>query len=230
MKKLLLLIALFTTFAASSQTDSSKKQHRHELGVDVTGLLNQFLNLNSNPYATYDYPVYLMSYRYCLKKGNIRFGVGGYYYKNPVVYEVYGFPRVFYNTQKNVSVRIGYEFVNQLSKKWQAFYGLDFRPGINIIDNQAVYSNSGYIYWNTENSTTYGFAPLLGFRYNLNDRVSILTEASFTYFTKKSETLRSFFSQDPALYPRDPDLEFANTRTEGVSFNPPIFLTLAVRL
>jgi hypothetical protein len=229
MKKLLLLIALFSTFTVFSQVDSSKKQHRHELGVDITGLLNQFLNFSPYGYGSRNAPNYLFSYRYYFKKSNIRFGIGGKYSKIPNILDFDGNHFVYYNTQSNFSVRIGYEFVNQLSKRWQMFYGFDFRPGISKFDYLTP-SNQGYFDMYKEDAITYGFAPLMGFRFTLNDRISLITEASFTYFTRKSSRQEYTFSEDPILYPVNSNPINKRVREVGASFDQPIFITLAVRL
>jgi hypothetical protein len=65
---------------------------------------------------------------------------------------------------------------------------------------------------------------------HLNDRVSLLTEASFTYFTRKSSRQEYTFSEDPILYPVNSNPINKRVREVGASFDQPIFITLAVRL
>ncbi len=215
-----------------SQSDTIQKQHRHELGADITGLLNQFFNLNnSNNNDFLPSPTYFITYRYHLKKTNIRLGIGGTYFKNSVSgYKVNDENKVFYNTQTNFSLRIGYEFVSELSKKWQAFYGLDFRPSISNNYVQAQFSNAGYINGYQTESTTYGFAPLLGFRYRLNDRVSITTEPSFSYNLQKSSTQKTYLSQNLSLYPYKPSDEALKSTNVSASFSRWLFLIFTVNI
>lgn len=230
MKKLLLLTTLIFSIKVSSQTDSTRLQHRHELGADITGLLSQFLNLTSST-SLRPMPTYIIGYRFYFQNASIRAGIGGSYSKNPVTnYRVNDEPRVFYNAQTSYSFRIGFEFVKELSKRWQTFYGIDFRPAIYSIDYQAQFSNGGYIVGNKENATTYGFAPLLGFRYHLNSRVSLITEASFVYFIQNSNTQKTYLSQELSQFPFKENDKVIQSTTTGASFSQPLFLTLAVRL
>jgi len=233
MKKLIAISILLSGLKLFSQSDSITKQHRHELGVDITGLLSQFFNFNNsnNNFYYKPSPTYFITYRYHLKKTNIRFGIGGTYDKNSISsYKVNGEDKTFYNSQTNFSVRIGYEFVSELSKKWQAFYGLDFRPTISNADNQAQFSNGGYINGYKNEATVYGFAPLLGFRYHLNDRVSITTEASFSYNLQYSSNQKTYISQDLSTYPYLPNDKAVKTTSISASFNTPLFLILTVRM
>jgi Outer membrane protein beta-barrel domain len=230
MKKIILITLLLLSISSYSQTDSLNKKYRHELGADITGLLSQFFYTNNSNYYS-KIPLYFVTYRYHLKKSNLRFGIGGTYNKQSINgYKINGEDKVFYNSQTNFSVRLGYEFVSELSKKWQAFYGIDFRPTIINADNQAQYSNGGYINGYKSKSTVYGFAPLLGFRFRINDRVSITTEASFSYNIEKKLSQKTYISLDNNVYPYIPnDKELKNTNIEA-SFSQPLFLILTVKL
>jgi hypothetical protein len=232
MKKLITLTLLISTLNLLSQTDSSLLKHRHEVGVDITGLLSQFFNLyNSNTSINTPNPTYLITYRYHFSKSNIRFGVGGTYFRNPSTgYTVNGEPQTFYNTSTHFSIRIGYELVSELSKKWQAFYGLDFRPSIANDNNEAQYSQGNYIYGYKRNTTTYGLAPIIGVRFRINERVSITTEASFSYYVQNSTQIKTYISQNTTLYPPKPDDKSINTKTVSASFNQPLYLILTLRL
>jgi hypothetical protein len=232
MKKLITFSILLSSLNLFSQSDTAEKRHRHELGADVTGLLRQFVNFNNsntNYYAPS--PAYLITYRYLLKKTNIRFGIGGAYFKNSVNgYLVNGEDKTFYNTSTNGFVRVGYEFVSELSKKWQAFYGLDFRPSIFNVDNQAQFSSGGYITGYKNKGTTYGISPLIGFRFRFNDRVSITTEASFSYNIQYTSSQKTYISQDLSNYPYIPNDKALKTTNISASFNQPLFLILTVNL
>lgn len=234
MKKLLITLILLSGLKTFSQSDSLKRTYRHELGADITGLLNQFLNFGSANTNTNYYtplPTYYLTYRYLLEKTSVRFGVGGNYSKNSISdYQIDGKDKVFYNTYTNVSVRIGYEFVSELSKRWQAFYGLDFRPSIFSQDNPASYSNGGYINGFKNASTTLGFAPLLGFRLRLNNRVSITTEASFSYNIQYYSKQRLFLSQNTSLNPYLENEKVIKTTNISASFSQPLFLILTVKI
>ncbi len=206
------------------QTDSIIKKHKHELGADITGLFKQFFNLNANSYYS---PIYFVSYRYHLKKSNIRFGVGGEYTKKFLgPFTVNGEEKAFYLTQSNFSFRIGYERISELSKKWQVFYGIDFRPTIAKYDNPSNYSNAGYINGSTSTSNNFGFAPLLGFRYRISTRLSIITEASFSFNIEKTSSQKTYISQDPVNYPSIPNGKKITATNISATFSSPIFLIL----
>lgn len=233
MKKTILLTLVFATTFLYSQSDSIYKKYRHELGADITGLLEQFFNLNysNGMYYTPPVPTYLVTYRYYIKKSNIRFGVGGNYNKSSVPgYTINGQEKTFYNTSNQFSFRLGYEFVNELSKKWQAFYGLDFRPSFANTTNETWFSNVGYLNGYINKTTTYGLAPLLGFRFRINNRVSLTTETSFTYNIQKNTYQRTYVSLDQNLYPSIPNDPVSKSETASAGFSQPLFLVLTVNL
>lgn len=231
MKKLIFFSILFASINFYAQKDSTTKKQKHELGADITGLLGQFFNLNSSNTVQANIPNYYVTYRYHLKKSNIRFGIGGSYSKSSVSgYTVNGEDKVFYNAQTNFSVRLGYEFVSELSKRWQAFYGIDFRPTISNLNNPAQFSSGGYINGYLIKSSTLGFAPLLGFRFRINERVSITTEASFSYNIGNSSTQRTYLSQNNTLYPYIPNDKALKATNISAGFSQPVFLILTVKL
>lgn len=231
MKKTLILILILLTISIKAQSDSVYKKHRHELGADITGLLSQFFNFsNSNNYY-FPTPTYLVTYRLYVKKSNIRFGIGGYYSKTSVPgYTINGQEKTFYNTNTQFSLRLGYEFVSELSKRWQAFYGLDFRPSINNGKSEASFSNGGYLNGNIDKTTVYGIAPLFGFRFRLTDRVSITTETSFSYYIQDNSRQTTYIPLDNNLYPAIPNSPIRKIKTVGASFSQPLFLILTMNL
>lgn len=232
MKNILIISALLISLHSYSQSDTVAKKHRHELGADVTGLLKQFFNFNSDPYNYNTYtPTYYVSYRYYLKNANIRFGIGGSYYKNSTpTYTINGQEKTLFNMQNNLSLRIGYEFKSELSKRWQVFYGADFRPTFSTMNNQAQYANGGYINGRSEEIDTYGIAPLLGFRFRLSNRVSITTEMSFSLNYTHAGYYNTFISVDNSLYPDMLNSKTINNSTISASFAQPVFLILTANL
>lgn len=219
---------LFCIINVESQTDSLLKKQRHELGADITGLFKQFLNFSE--YSFYA-PTYYVSYRYHLKKSNLRAGIGGGYWDNQSYpYTINGEETRFNNTSSNLSFRIGYERVSELSKKWQAFYGIDFRPTIVKVNNESEYSNGGYMNGTISSSESYGIAPILGFRFRISNRISLLTETSFSYNIDKSSSQRTYVSLDNGLYPAIPNSKKQSTTNVSAGFSQPVFLILTVDL
>lgn len=224
--KLIFLFSLFLNII-SAQSDSSKK-HRHEVGADITGFVKHFLNFSENSYYA---PTYYISYRYHFKKSNIRFGIGGMYTQNfSYPYIINNEEKVFENTSSDFSFRVGYERAVTLSPRWQTFYGIDLRPSFVETKNEIDYQNGGYINGSVSTSQVYGIAPLLGFRYKISNRVSILTEMSFNYNLQKLNNQKTFLSLDNNLYPSIPNGKKVSTKSLSASFSQPIFLVLAVDL
>jgi hypothetical protein len=231
-KLIISAVLLLFTLASFSQTDSTTKKYRHEIGADITGLFKQFFNFNSNPNNTNYYsPTYYLSYRYHLNNSNIRFGIGGEYSKTTLgPYFLSGVEQKLYKSHSNVSLRVGYEKSSELSKKWQAFYGIDFRSTIFKYNNPNEYSNEGYLYGTTSASYIYALAPLLGFRYRISKRLSLITESSFTFNIEKYYSQRKYISIDNSIYPDRPSPKALSGTNIFSAFNQPISLLLVVDL
>jgi len=229
MKSRLIVSAfLFLSFAElHSQSDSLPNKHKHELGADVTGLLKQFFFNNYNA-PTY-FPAYYISYRYHLKKTNIRFGLGAQYSnRQSSPYLINGEEKTFSNISSSFSFRIGYEKFSELSNKWQAFYGVDFRSSTSSVNNQAHFSNAYYINGSISATQVYGIAPLLGFRYRISKRVSILTETSFSFNLEKTWSQKTSISMDELNYPPLNAAKKIKATNYSANFIQPVFLILAV--
>lgn len=157
---LFLLMGVFTTSVVGQETP---KEYKNEFGLDGTGFIRSFLNLNieSATYANYQ-PIYYLSYRRKFKPGNIRFAIGGAYEQQ----DIPGFQpdsMMFARNSYSIDLRIGWEFTNELSNKWQVFYGLDFRTSFSHSYNEARYFNAGYANGTESDHQILGIAPLLGF-------------------------------------------------------------------
>ena len=155
-----------------------EKIHRHELGIDATPFIKFYTNFTGEQSDIP--PTFFLTYRYHLKKGNIRAGIGGGVRNSKRTIPLNnGMTTAMHYDYQNVTGRIGYELFQNIAKRWQVFYGLDLRGSYTQIkaDNYfdqmsgSIEGNTGYIY-------TASVAPVLGFRFKLNKRMSILTEAS----------------------------------------------------
>ncbi|MEL6987907.1 MAG: hypothetical protein AAGK97_08760, partial [Bacteroidota bacterium] len=122
MKNLLTLICLcFGSLSLSSQ-DSF---YRHEVGLNVTELLNTIFNSS----ASNDNSLYTLVYKYRLnEKRNIRFGLGFNVQEQSGDIGTIGF-RTLSTTL--VNFRIGYEWRTRVAKKFEFFGGLDLLTGYN---------------------------------------------------------------------------------------------------
>ena len=80
------------------------------------------------------------------------------------------------NLEQFYSLAAGYEIRKDLGKKFEYYYGIDARY-YQVSSTTDIYSRSG-----TESIKSIingpGLAPLLGFRWNITDRIALVTEGS----------------------------------------------------
>lgn len=203
---------------------------RNEFGLDVTSFIKQFFNFNSSQYQTYYEPTYYLTYRFHLKNSNIRAAIGGSYQnKNSSSNYNSNYGRDKTST-KSFDFRIGYEKTHKLSFRWQIFYGLDFCPSVTNSKNDIdYYINGGYATGTKSDSKIIGFAPLLGIKFKINERLSLTTEASISFNYAESFS-RNFYTPESNQYPSKPDDNIHDTYNWYTNFNQPIFLILTFDL
>lgn len=229
MKKILLsgLVALAACTATAQEGSDPFKSYHNEFGVDATGFLRQFFNIDQMSGSNY-YPNYYITYRRKFSAGNIRFAIGGAF-SNSDVPPVYPGDLNKYK-QKNISfdARIGWEFKTDLSRRWQVFYGADFKPSYYHQQDDAPYWNGGYANGRDSKMENYGVAPVLGFRFRLTNRLSILTETSLS-LNFQSITDRSYYISPFPQTPAPPD-EIRKQKRVYTSYNQPlsVFITFDI--
>lgn len=223
MKKNKLLIILFgcllLTQNVMSQKDTTSK-HNNEFGLDVTGTIRFFTKFqNGSDY--YYAPTYYLTYRRYFEPGNIRFGIGGGA-SDQEQPSPYGDSAIYKYNSTSLDMRLGWEFKSELSKRWQVFYGLDFRYSVRSIKNEATAFNGNYAIGAESHANIFGFAPVLGFRFRINNRISLLTEANFSVnFAKYKD--RNFYTPIPGSgSPQIPDVKAPNTKSIYTQFAQPI--------
>jgi hypothetical protein len=188
MRKILFIITICVLGLSAYAQDTTKaKQHNNEFGIDITGFFKQYLNIgNSSQFPESYTPTYYLTYRRHFSCGNLRVQVGGDYVNDQVPGDNSQDTNIGYTRGYSLNASLGWEFFNNLSKKWQVFYGADMQTSL-------VYSNSnatneagqGYLYGRISKTEIIGFAPLLGIRFKLTKRLSILTEASYSVNCEK---------------------------------------------
>jgi hypothetical protein len=224
MKKIILAIILGSLILTASGQDTTKtKFYRTELGIDATGFIKQFLNFGTTQYPEYYNPTYFITYRCHFKVGNIRFAVGGNYSDHDINPISDLDSNKYHYRSYSFDTRIGWEFITKLSKRWQVFYGLDFKPSYTYTKNDATCWNGGYSNGNENNSTNYGFSPLLGFRFNVTKRICISTEANFTILLRQTES-RKYYIPVTSTNPPKPDVKSPTYKEITTSFNQPLSL------
>ena len=219
---------LLTTFVLPTfgqDTTKHLKVYHNEFGIDATGFIKQFLNFNQSQFGgNYYQPTYYLTYRRLLKCGNIRFAIGG----DLANAEALPVPPDSVTTRSSsysLDARLGWEFFINLHKRWQVFYGVDFRPSYSYSKNDGAFNNGGYAN-GTENKTQiYGIAPLLGFRFKLTDRLSLTTEASYSINFSTYEG-RRYFTPLSSQFPSKPDELVPKTKRMYSNFSQPVSLIL----
>jgi hypothetical protein len=126
---------------------------------------------------------------------------------------------------------VGWEFTNDLSKRWQVFYGLDFRPSFDSYKNDEENSNYDWATGRERKYTVYALAPLLGFKFKLTDRLSISTEASFLMYWQQEEN-RQYYTpiaaqpQNPPPRPIPAEVTSPTLKSVGSNFFQPLFILI----
>ena len=232
MKKICILTLTICSFEfASSQNhlqgNDSVRHHRHELGLDATSFIKQFLSFNNQ---TQGYvPRYYLTYRYHFKHSNLRAAAGGTYKNENVKSPNISNPNRARDFEKSFDFRIGYEFTKTLNGRWSAFYGLDLRPSVSHIKNDDIGQTSGYTRGFKSDSRMIGLAPLLGFKYKINHRLSLTAEASisFNYFEEFSHY---YYTPNADWMTARPDDNKRDSYNWYSSFNQPIFIIIVFDL
>jgi hypothetical protein len=206
------------------------KEHLNELGLDMTPFIKFYLDFSD--YGSGYYPAnYFLTYRHYFKKGNLRSGLGGNYNysQTPSPYNGDSLKIKYESRQKSFEFRIGYEFFQNLSKHWQVYYGADVIAGYYYLKNDAPFWNGGYAN-GTENETqAIGLAPVLGVRFKISNRLSLLTEANFLVQYSQRSSSRYYLPVTSAFPPKANDPK-TTTKSIGTTFNSPIALILTLNI
>ncbi len=219
-------LLIVVSFASGQDSASINKKYHNEFGIDATGFMKQFIYISNSQYGgPYYTPTYYLTYRRHLKPGNIRFAIGmGLKYQN-VQSPLEEDQNNYNNSSFEFDARIGWEFCEKLSKRWEVFYGLDFRPTYLYEKNDVRYWNGGYANGYEQTSKTYSLAPLLGFRFKLNDRLSLTTEASFSVSHFENQS-RNYFIPVTDQYPAKEDIVNPKNKGNYTNFTQPLFIII----
>lgn len=229
MRATLLLSTLLVTVASAAQTDSLVR--RCEIGADMSAFVRVFIShyAGQDP-SIYEQPNYLLSYRYHFREYNLRFGVGGVVDDEEREATWYGAQpgETYHDRTTLMTLRLGVERYEELSRRWQVFYGLDFRPSWERLDDGFTHSNAGYRHARHTREQQMGVAALMGVRFRITPRFSLLTETSFAYVRTDVETRTVSTPQDDT-YPFIDDEVFKGTNLNTV-FQAPLMLVAAFDL
>jgi hypothetical protein len=206
-----------------SQNESKQGLYKNEFGIDATSFILRFLKFefSEDQYIQ----TYYLTYRRLFEKGNLRSGIGGFI-ENKDLRSAFAEDINKYNYESfNLNFRIGWEWKNEFSKRWQVFYGCDFRPSYFHIKDDAPFWNGGYANGYEQEVTNFGIAPLIGFRFRLNDRLSLSTETSLS-FNYQSENLMYFYTPVTSDFPPKKDIKTDPVTRVFTSFGQPLMIFL----
>lgn len=195
MKKIILTLTaiVFTSFLFGQTTtsDTTKKEFKNVVGLDATGLLRQFFNLNTTSY--YSYP-YIISYKRIFKSDALRISAGGNIYTNNGTTNDTLEGKT---TRNELYAGIGFEHYSYISKRWNIYFGADAIVNYKNYDQQSSRTaTTSYRYIQTQYG--YGASPLLGIQFIINSRLSVATETSYditftTTTASRTETPASIY-------------------------------------
>ena len=166
MKKLIFLFFILSHSIISAQTDSlslhlsNRPEFKKQFGVNVTDLLSNILNFSSTS-NSFNEPIYYFTWRKLGEKSNTRLGLGG---------EVQSLFDGNQNaTDLFLNFRIGKERYHNFAKRLQAYYGWDFKTILALRINGS----------SNQTQVALGAAPVVGLQLQINERISISTEAAY---------------------------------------------------
>lgn len=190
MKKSILLF--FTTLLTISlfAQDDMEKNKSHEIGVNATSFIKNFLSLNA---SDVDEGNYVLTYK--KHKGNsaLRIGLGGKF--SQVNEDIEGGGKL--TTKDNfAALRIGYEWKKSVSQKWNIYYGLDaITDYTQQVSKTSSFLNTGEV----ENinlssdQIAFGGGPILGIQFFISKNITLATEGSL-YFKFNTENEKETFA------------------------------------
>lgn len=186
---LVLLLLCTVPFSLSAQLGetggSPLPESRNEFGLDITGTALLFTQWGAE-YYFYN-SIYNLSYRRSGAKGNWRFGLGGYVQERELEPWHPDFEDVLWGYTREIQARAGYEWESQVASKWSAFYGLDLRGAYSGF--KTTYGFGGpqpQVPISRRSTWSIGVAPVLGIRWRVSPRISLLTEAALAISYQRS--------------------------------------------
>lgn len=235
----LLLVCFLTTvinYSFSQDTlkdnskDNSNKKHLNELGIDMTPFIKFYVNF-SDHYNYYYAPTYMLTYRRYLCNSNLRSALGGNYSLSSAP-SAYNGDSLNINYQvkfSTINFKLGYEFYQNLSKQWQVFYGADFSTFFTNNKNDVQFFNGGYATGVNNITKGFGLIPVLGIRFKMNNRLSLITESSIVFQYSENHSQRTYSPIHGAYPPKSNDPKVVK-KTFSTSFSSPLSLLLTFTL
>jgi hypothetical protein len=193
--KLLLLILIGVGSIELYGQSESKPQIKDDISINITSILGNLLSLNDNSSGS----PYGLSYRHFYKTTALRVSVNGSYNKSTDRDEFFN---EIDSKLLDLNVRLGYEYITELSAKTSFMYGLDLVSSYNSEVSQIFSFNSGFLFEQKDTELLYGLGPAIRFQYKINDRVALMTESSLYFMLGNNKTT----SNDPSIPESETDI------------------------
>lgn len=178
MKRIIVLIVVCCSFSPlwSQDSTASAPVFRHELGLDATPFLTQFLSLTPGGFA---YNPYFARYRFHLEKWALRAAVGG----NVRTQEDLTNDTITVDYQQTAfQLYVGIERKTQLSRRWQCFFGLDLYWSRLNDKSDRFHLKIKESTHQSRQEDNFGVSPFLGFRFSFTERLSLTTSANLQIY------------------------------------------------
>ncbi|MBN4065843.1 hypothetical protein JYT51_00755 [Candidatus Amoebophilus asiaticus] len=174
---LLNVVAQDTTITEISNT--TQKINRHELSIGVANIFDRIFpfyyyypNFDDYDYYLFVIPAYGLNYKFHFKKMALRIGTNFNYYSDKDVLTT----STYYDDFLIINSSIGIESKKSFGKG-QIFYGLDLIVGYTESRTDREYTSSST--HSTSFGKSFGGSPLFGFKYQINEMISVSTETRF---------------------------------------------------
>ncbi|MDF2438752.1 MAG: hypothetical protein K0Q95_3128 [Bacteroidota bacterium] len=191
MKKVTLLIILICSLKAYSQNvsaDTTKKDFKNAIGIDASTFVRQFFISNNTSLPVQRFPT-ILSYRRFIKSSALKIAAGAYVQTTDNTTN----DSVGNKTENSgYCIRLGYEHYSYLGKRWMYYFGADLIYAHSKDHSDTHFSTTSASEYTTI-ATDYGISPLLGINFQITERLSIASEASFDVAYEMGNTKSTAF-------------------------------------
>ena len=182
MKNLFFLpIILFFSISISGQDDNLKKSFKHEIGINISTLVDNIIFPNESYNFLPD--DYFLTYKYHMEKFAIRTRIGGHqrsYNKENAINQN---PSNRKGNSSEFNIALGIEKKSTFKNKWTYHYGIESIYHYNYFLHTNVGSTNGENPEIRDTKIGFGFGAILGFNYSIRPWISIGSESTFRFLS-----------------------------------------------
>ena len=174
------------------EENHKEKRHSdsfHEIGINGTFLINQFLNFSDT--ETPQSP-YLLTYKVGINKHALRIGIGTTFKESEKRIDTFEDTETLKDL--TLDLRLGYEYRKSFGNRWLGYFGADFI--YSQIDNEQINDSGFDIVTIAENTSGVGGGPVLGLQFKLTEKLMLGTEGAF-YFSQSELKSNTTFTNFP---------------------------------